>query len=250
MCYVKVSVPWILVSVFLVLVSMKKAKANYSKTPLYTPTEGIGFIYCTTNLINGKKYIGSKLMRGRKPQYYLGTSYVLKSAIDKYGIHNFKRDILEVIYNEEDIFEAEDYWLNYYPTKSSSLFYNIKNAGSGGDTFSGRSKESKSITRTLLRESALRNNLVARINSPEILEMNRQRLLTNNPTANKTTEQMILAHPNSQSVVIEFEDGSKQNYLSIKSAARAIGKPESSLKFRYRNNLNKMLRGWKITKLK
>lgn len=41
-----------------------------------------GFIYITTNLINGKKYIGQK--KGYNDTY-LGSGKILKLAIKKYG---------------------------------------------------------------------------------------------------------------------------------------------------------------------
>lgn len=43
-----------------------------------------GYIYETTNLINGKKYIGKRV----KPKFdgnYKGSGKVLKHAIEKYG---------------------------------------------------------------------------------------------------------------------------------------------------------------------
>ena len=50
------------------------------------------FIYKTTNLINGKIYIG-KYKGNRKN--YLGSGVILKKAIKKYGIENFTREIIE-----------------------------------------------------------------------------------------------------------------------------------------------------------
>ena len=45
-------------------------------------------IYKTTNLINGKIYIG---MSKNKKENYLGSGIYLKYAIDKYGKENFKK---------------------------------------------------------------------------------------------------------------------------------------------------------------
>ena len=46
-----------------------------------------GFIYITTNHINGKKYIGQrKYDKQGKWKEYLGSGVVLSKAIKKYGI--------------------------------------------------------------------------------------------------------------------------------------------------------------------
>jgi len=46
-------------------------------------------IYKTTNLINGKIYIGQSFKHNCK---YLGSGIFLKRAIKKYGIENFRRN--------------------------------------------------------------------------------------------------------------------------------------------------------------
>ena len=44
------------------------------------------FVYITTNLINKKQYVGSHY--GNKDDSYLGSGYVLKLSIKKYGKEN------------------------------------------------------------------------------------------------------------------------------------------------------------------
>ena len=56
-------------------------------------------IYKTTNLVNGKIYIGQD--SNNNPNY-LGSGKLLKYAISKYGIENFK---LSIAVPEQDGFE-------------------------------------------------------------------------------------------------------------------------------------------------
>lgn len=78
-------------------------------------------IYLTTNLINGKKYIG--LDTHNRP-WYLGSGTVLKKAIAKYGKHNFKKEILEECSTVEELREKELYWINKYRAHINPEFYN------------------------------------------------------------------------------------------------------------------------------
>ena len=49
-------------------------------------------IYQTTNLLNGKIYVGQDAKDN--PNYY-GSGIILERSIKKYGISNFKKDIIE-----------------------------------------------------------------------------------------------------------------------------------------------------------
>jgi len=78
-------------------------------------------IYLTTNLINGKKYIG--LDSYNRP-WYLGSGTVLKKAIVKYGKSNFKKEILEKCSTIEELRERELYWINKFQAHTNPEFYN------------------------------------------------------------------------------------------------------------------------------
>lgn len=53
-----------------------------------------GYIYETFNAITNKKYIGQHKSEKFDPKYF-GSGKILLSAINKYGIENFKCKILE-----------------------------------------------------------------------------------------------------------------------------------------------------------
>lgn len=88
------------------------------------------FVYKTTNLINGKIYIG-KHSTNNLEDNYLGSGTHLNNSINKYGKENFKREILEFFDTEQ---EAYDYEAEIV-TKEFVLredTYNHKLGGKGG----------------------------------------------------------------------------------------------------------------------
>ena len=92
-------------------------------------------IYKTTNLINGKFYIG-KSVNERKG--YLGSGLILRQAIEKYGKGNFKKEIINRCNTKEELKKKEIYWID--KLKPS---YNIAKGGLGGDTFSNQTEKRK-----------------------------------------------------------------------------------------------------------
>jgi len=90
-------------------------------------------IYKTTNLVNGKQYIGKDTKNNPN---YLGSGSYLKRAIKKYGKQNFKKEILEVCSSHEELIQREEYWLNYYDAGDNKMFYNAHNHSYGAPKLS------------------------------------------------------------------------------------------------------------------
>lgn len=88
------------------------------------------YIYITTNLINGKKYIGQH--KGLLNDTYLGSGTTIMKAIAKYGKENFSKQIIEVC-TENNVDEREKYWINYYNAVEDDNYYNNQEGGTGGD---------------------------------------------------------------------------------------------------------------------
>jgi len=88
-------------------------------------------VYKTTNLINGKIYIGQEK---RNNPNYLGSGKILKIAIKKYGIENFKKEILKTCKDQNELNECEK---NYINTENCfpPYGYNISKGNFGGDNF-------------------------------------------------------------------------------------------------------------------
>lgn len=63
-------------------------------------------VYQTTNLVNNKQYIGVHKTLNPNDEYY-GSGKLLKQAILKEGIHNFKKDVLFIFDNPSDAYAKE-----------------------------------------------------------------------------------------------------------------------------------------------
>lgn len=88
-----------------------------------------GYIYLTTNLINGRKYIGQKKSSYFKGTGYLGSGKILKQAVEKYGWDNFSVELVEECDSKETLDEREKYWIKYYNAVDDPTYYNIAFGG-------------------------------------------------------------------------------------------------------------------------
>lgn len=102
--------------------------------------EPYGFIYITTNMINGKRYIGQRKF-SRKWQSYLGSGSVLRQAFEKYGRDNFIRDIVDIGYSAKELNDLEIEWIKNYNAYENKDFYNIADGGKSGNAFAGKTEE-------------------------------------------------------------------------------------------------------------
>lgn len=104
-------------------------------------------IYMTTNLVNGKKYVGRCSKDSSWDAGYIGSGKLLKQAILKYGHENFVREILEELPDTASLREAIDLeksWLLKLDCKNSSNFYNMSDNTGGmgaGDKHSDETKK-------------------------------------------------------------------------------------------------------------
>lgn len=110
------------------------------------------YIYLTTNLVNNKKYIGQHY--GELNDSYIGSGNTLKKAIIKYGKNNFKKEILEICENYEEMNIAEKKWIKYYNAVESDRFYNIATGGFNSNPLAGLSPEQKEARRKKLSEAS------------------------------------------------------------------------------------------------
>lgn len=136
-------------------------------------------VYCTTNLINFKKYIGKDSRNNPK---YLGSGTNLRKDIKIYGKENFKKQILEYCLNNKELLISERYWTDYFNADKSDLFYNIHPGGGGGDNYTNhpdkeiiRKRMSDGVKasnhREVMASEKVRNNISNGINNSEAYKL-------------------------------------------------------------------------------
>lgn len=91
-------------------------------------------VYRTTNILNGKTYIGCHETYDINDSY-LGSGKLLKRAIEKYGRQYFEKDIIEVCSDRQTMFNREIYWIALL-----SPDYNLTPGGYGGFHYINKNK--------------------------------------------------------------------------------------------------------------
>jgi group I intron endonuclease len=121
--------------------------------------------YKITNIINNKIYIGqTKLtVEQRFKEHYRtmqrGSKYAIHRAIRKYGIDNFKIELLFEFNTREEVDKKEIELIAEYECLNKKKGYNTSKGGSGGDTLSyHENKEEIFKKQTESREIFYKNN--------------------------------------------------------------------------------------------
>ena len=109
-------------------------------------------IYKTTNIVNGKFYIGKHETENLNDNYF-GSGKLLKEAIKKYGETNFKKEILFIFDNAIHMNQKENELVNINFVEKPDN-YNIAIGGDGGfhhinNTNDNRQKYRKKALKTM-----------------------------------------------------------------------------------------------------
>ena len=89
-----------------------------------------GYIYETTNIINGRKYIGRHKSNKFDPSYK-GSGKILREAFCKYGKENFVTKIIDWCDTEDSLNDREIYWIAQCNAVNDPNYYNIARGGYG-----------------------------------------------------------------------------------------------------------------------
>lgn len=122
------------------------------------------YIYKTTNLKNGKYYIGMHSTNNLEDGY-MGSGKRLRRSLIKYGKENFKSEILEFLPERKTLVEREKEIVNEELLKDT-LSMNLKQGGEGG-TINDEHRKNLKIgdkIKKLLLDNIVKNHLLGKIN--------------------------------------------------------------------------------------
>lgn len=89
-----------------------------------------GYIYKTTNLINGKIYIGQhRVANENDNDDYLGSGKLIRRAVKLYGKDNFKKEIIAYCNSLDELNQLEEEYIKMYNSTNHTIGYNISKGG-------------------------------------------------------------------------------------------------------------------------
>lgn len=91
-----------------------------------------GYVYKTTNLINGKIYIGRHKSK-KFDKWYFGSGAKIRQALSEYGDENFAVEILYYCESEDELNEKEKEAIIAYESRDPEKGYNIDQGGTKGN---------------------------------------------------------------------------------------------------------------------
>ncbi len=144
-------------------------------------------IYKITNLINLKFYIGStNSITNRKGNHFsllnrsIHPNRYLQNSVNKYGIENFKFEIIEYCL-EKELIEKEQYYIDIFQTYNNKIGYNL--SPTAGRTVGVVCKEETKLKIGLANKERYKNGLT------EEHRMKLKKSRGNTPTFYKTVYQ-------------------------------------------------------------
>lgn len=128
----------------------RKGSAGSNPAP-----SAMGFVYKWTNVVNDHWYVGSHA--GDEDDGYVGSGVAFRLAYAKYGVENFKREIL---YRGDDFKKVERQILTELDARNDSSSYNLINESWEG--FLGRRHTPQTLTRFSEIKSGVNNPMYGR----------------------------------------------------------------------------------------
>ncbi len=171
-----------------------------------------GFIYITTNKVNGRKYLGQARYGKKGWRNYLGSGLYIKAAITKYGEDSFTRTIIAETTTREALTALENNFLRVFDCAADPLWYNIQPKAHA--SFGGQGK-----TRSPETMAKVKAKLTGRKRSEKEREaMRGPRKPRSIESRRKHSHTLLSYHANAKSVTV-----SGIKYRTLTEAEKATG---------------------------
>ena len=168
-------------------------------------------IYKITNLINNRFYYGVHC--GSDTENYWGSGKLIGLAIEKYGLENFKKEILLIFDTMEEALEYEAIIVNE-KMLNNPLCYNLRKGGLGGDTYSYQSSERK-------EEISFKRSVAIKLAWQNKSEKEKEELSYKISETNKLTwqnrseeEKEVINHKISESKKLAYQNKSEEEKIA------------------------------------
>lgn len=183
-------------------------------------------IYEIKNLINNKTYIGQHKTNNLNDDY-MGSGLLIKKSIEKYGIKNFKKNILAITETKENINILEKVFIKLYREQGKAE-YNIANGGDGGNTYDFLDDERKKEISLKISESN-KGHIVSEETKRKLREFNKGKKLSEEHK--KKISESNKGHKPSEETRIKIGKSSKgRTHTLSDEAKRKIGETHKGLK--------------------
>lgn len=126
-------------------------------------------IYRTTNLINGKFYIGKHKTKDLNDGYF-GSGKYLIYAVNKYGIENFVTEVIEIFETEREVNLAEKILVVLDP----EISYNLCKGGMGGFSFINGAGLTRKFTKDDLKKAQENRRKIPKPTGKKLIEIKKK----------------------------------------------------------------------------
>lgn len=130
------------------------------------------YIYKTTNLLNGKIYIGLSTQSIEESISYIGSGTRFSEAVQYHGKENFAKEILQQCTSIDTLRRAEIYWIKRLNSTDRSIGYNLSPGGDLCSTEARKAIHKYSIEGQLLKSFDSIEWAVNEINDKNIYRKN------------------------------------------------------------------------------
>ncbi len=185
-------------------------------------------VYETTNMVNGKFYIGVHRVNNSK---YLGSGKALKCAINKYGRDKFMREVLHEFSNKRDAYKYESLVVNESMVNNKNC-YNMTIGGISPPGISLHSEE----TKRKIRETRIAKGYKGSNHSwwgKKHSEETKNKIRVS-ATGRKMSDSTKAKMSKSHQTKIYIIDGN--SYISSRVASNTLNIPHSTISYRCKSD--------------